>query len=203
MQREAITRAAAARGEPVDVWLEESASAATMARPELARLRHLARAGELRLLYVFRLDRLCRSGIRDLLGLIEELSGHGCQVESIADGFSLRGAGGEIVAAVLGWAAQMERLALGERIAAARVRVEAKGGTWGRARRMTDELAEKALVMRVKGKHSIRYISSALKVPRATLARELSRRLKNLNPDVPKNRPEKPGIAKVLAPMSR
>jgi DNA invertase Pin-like site-specific DNA recombinase len=227
MQREAIARAAAARGEPVELWLEESRSAGTMARPELARLLELARGGGVRRLYVFRLDRLTRTGIRDTLGILHELRGYGCHVESIADGFTLEGPGGEIVAAVLGWAAQMERLALGERIAAARVRVEAAGKKWGRPSRLslsdptTRELAEKVLDMKVKHNKSIRYIAQAVKMPRATIGRFLSQqdraaqalslrdagdeleRLKRVGSDRPPAEAQKPGVAKVLDPPAR
>jgi DNA invertase Pin-like site-specific DNA recombinase len=44
-----------------------------------------------------------------------------------------------VVIAVVAWAAQMERQALGERISAARARVEAKGGRWGRPSRVSDD----------------------------------------------------------------
>ncbi|HUL81649.1 MAG TPA: recombinase family protein [Gammaproteobacteria bacterium] len=227
MQREAIARAAAARGEPVELWLEESRSGGTMARPELARLLELARGGGVRRLYVFRLDRLTRTGIRDTLALLHELAGYGCRVESIADGFSLEGPGGEIVAAVLGWAAQMERLALGERIAAARVRVEAAGKKWGRPSRLsltdpaTRELAEKVLDMKVKHGKSIRYISQAVKMPRATIGHFLSRveraaqalslrdasdeleRLERVGEKPSSSAGKKPGLAKVLDPPAR
>jgi len=64
-------------------------------------------------------------------------------LETIADGFSFGGPGGEIVLAVLAWAAQIERASIGERIAAARTRVEASGGHWGRPRRVGDALAIK------------------------------------------------------------
>lgn len=203
MQRDAIDRAARARGEPVELWLEETRTGGTIARPELARLVDLARGGRVRLVYVFRLDRLTRTGIRDTLDILHLLKSYGCRVETIADGFSLEGPGGELVTAVLAYGAQMERLAIRERIAAARVRVEAAGGSWGRARRMTDELAEKAVILRVNEKRSIRYIAQALKVPRATVARELDRCLKKSEPESAPKPPEKPGVAKVMAPPSR
>ena len=81
-------------------------------------------------MYVFRLDRLTRSGIRDTFELVEELRGHGIEIVSVADGFDLNGPAAEVVLAVMAWAAKMERLALGERVAAARERVEAAGGSW-------------------------------------------------------------------------
>src|SRR5579863_7286865 len=71
-QRSAIERAAAARGDTIGEWYSEKKSAKTMNRPELTKLRAEARAGSLRKLYVFRLDRLTRSGIRDTFELIEE-----------------------------------------------------------------------------------------------------------------------------------
>src|SRR5690348_8209640 len=73
MQRGAVERAAAARGDVVDVWYAEKKSARTLARPELDRLRVDARSGLVRKLYLFRLDRLTRSGIRDTFEVVEEL----------------------------------------------------------------------------------------------------------------------------------
>lgn len=85
-----------------------------MARAELQRLRTDARAGHLRRLYVFRLDRLTRSGIRDTFELIEELRGYGVDLVSVADGFDLNGPAAEVVLAVMAWAAKMERIAINE-----------------------------------------------------------------------------------------
>lgn len=146
-----------------------------MARPELDRLRDSARRGEVARLYVFRLDRLTRTGIRDTLALIDELEQHGCEVVSIGDGFDLHGPAREVVLSVLAWVAKMERAALGERISAARDRAEAQGKSWGRPRRADDELAEKARILKSNGK-SERQIAVALKVPRATLQRALAQK---------------------------
>ncbi|RKG61857.1 recombinase family protein [Corallococcus sp. AB011P] len=90
----------------------------------MERLRADARGGHVRRLYVFKLDRLTRSGIRDTFEVIEELRGAGCQLMSISDGFSLDGPAAEIILAVMAWAAKMERLGINARIAAARERVE-------------------------------------------------------------------------------
>lgn len=171
-QRDAITRCARARGDRIERWFSEKRSASTMDRPVLGELRELARRGDVRVLYVFRLDRLGRSGIRDTLGLLHELRGVGCRVVNVADGFDLEGPLAEVITAVMAWAAQMERLALGERIAAARVRVEAAGGSWGRPARAGAELAER--VIRMRRTKTIREISIALKIPRSTVADILS-----------------------------
>jgi DNA invertase Pin-like site-specific DNA recombinase len=72
-ESDSIERAAGARGNGIGTWYAERRSGRTMVRGELVRLREDARAGRVRRLYVFRLDRLTRSGIRDTFELVEEL----------------------------------------------------------------------------------------------------------------------------------
>ncbi len=170
LQRAAVARAAAARGDriPKLLWFEEKKSGGTIARPVLQKLRDAVRAGRVGRVYVFRIDRLTRSGIRDTLALVEEFKRGGAELVSVADGFDLTGPGAEIVLAVMAWAAQMERSAIGERIKAARVKVEASGGRWGRPRRVDPATLTKARALAAKGK-SVRAIAIALKVPRSTL----------------------------------
>jgi DNA invertase Pin-like site-specific DNA recombinase len=129
-QRAALERAAQARGDELVGWYVEKQSGRTLARPILDSVRELVRRGHIRKLFVFRLDRLTRSGIRDTLAVVEELRRGGCELVTVADGFDLGGPAADVVLAVLAWAAQMERAALGERIAAARASAE----TWGRPR---------------------------------------------------------------------
>lgn len=185
MQRVAIQRAAEARGDVITEWFEEKASARTIDRAELSRVRNAARGGAIRKLYVFRLDRLARSGIRDTFEVVEGLQAHGCSIASVADGFSLDGPAAEIILAVMAWAAKMERLAINERIAAARVRFEGEGRGWGRPRgrlkrgadgaerNMDPGAPAKMLALRAAGK-SVRDIAVAVKVPRSTVARYLA-----------------------------
>jgi DNA invertase Pin-like site-specific DNA recombinase len=105
-QRAAVERAATVREDTIALWDAEKRSAKTTAREELTRLRRHARAGLVPRLYLFRLDRLTRSGIRDTFELVEELRAHGVEIVSIADGFSLSGPASEIVLAVMAWAAK-------------------------------------------------------------------------------------------------
>ena len=56
---------------------------------------------------------------------------------TVADGFDLAGPVAEVVLAVMAWAAKMERLAINERIAAARERLAEEGRPWGRPSRIT------------------------------------------------------------------
>lgn len=174
-QCDAVSRAAKARGLRVAVWYREKLGGAAADRPELERLRADARAGKLTHLIVYRLDRLTRRGIRDTLALLDELQHCGVQVETIADGFSLAGPARDVVVAVLAWAAQMERAAIGERISAARKRVEASGGAWGRPRRC-DELTQARIRKLDKEGRSVRAIAIACKVPRGTVANVLAKK---------------------------
>lgn len=169
-QKSAIERAATARGDTITDWKSEKKSGKTLARPELDRVRAEARAGHVRKLYVFKLDRLTRSGIRDTFEVIEELRAHGCEIVSVSDGFALEGPAAEVVLAVMAWAAKMERLAINERISAARERVEAEGGRWGRPSRLSSEEIARVRELRVQGR-TLRQIAVALKVPLATVAR--------------------------------
>lgn len=169
MQRSAIQRAAKARGDRIREWFAERESARVIDRPELARLREAARAGRVNKLYVYRLDRLARSGIRDTLSILDELKHGGCEVESIADGFSMAGPARDVVISVLAWAAQMERLAIGERISAARARFKAQGKHWGRRRAVLDAKVEQIRKLVGEGV-SIRQIAQRVHVPRSTVA---------------------------------
>lgn len=171
LQRHAIDQAAAARGDVVE-YRQEKQSAATLARPILDEIRREVVAGKIKRLYVFRLDRLTRSGIRDTFEIIDTFRGCGCEVVSCADGFDLNGPLAEPLIAVMAWAAKMELSARGERIAAARARKEAAGEPWGRPPRMTPRQRQKAISLR-DAKHSQREIATRIKVPRATVGRFL------------------------------
>lgn len=139
-QRDAISRACAARGDVISVWYEDTGTGGTLDRAALARLRADVREGRVRLLYVYKLDRLTRTGIQDTLGLLRELRGRGCAVRTIADALpELDGPMAEMFEALLAWVGQVEREAMRERMAAARARVEASGRSWGRPRRLSDE----------------------------------------------------------------
>lgn len=174
LQRDAIARACKARGDriPKALWFEEKKSGASIERAALQKLRAAVRAGRVGRLYVFRVDRLTRSGIRDTLALVEEFRRGGAELVTVADGFELGGPAAEVVLAVMAWAAQMERNAIGERIKAARVRIEAAGGRWGRPRSIDPATLERAHKMRKR--KTLREVSVALKIPRSTLGDALA-----------------------------
>ncbi|MCA3014821.1 MAG: recombinase family protein [Myxococcaceae bacterium] len=177
MQTAAIEKAAAARGDTISRWFSEKKSAKSLGREELTRLRAEVRSGRLagQRCYVFRLDRLTRSGIRDMFEVVEEIRANGCELVTVADGFDLSGPAAEVVLAVMAWAAKMELVARGERVAAARDRLEAEGRAWGRPSRLTEDQRERIYELKKAGK-TIRKIAAVVKVPRSTVARALSRK---------------------------
>ncbi len=174
-QRASILRAAEARGDAITVWYEEKASGKTTKRLELARLRSDAATGLCRRLYVFKLDRLTRSGVSDTYEVVEGLNKAGCELIAIADNLHIkvgeRDTTTDVILFALGLAAKLQRQAINENIAAARERIEDEGGHWGRPRRSVNV----ALFQQLKsaGK-TIREIAIACKVPRSTVARALN-----------------------------
>lgn len=131
MQREAIERAAAARGVKISRWFAEKRARDGKERPELDSVRRLARRGELGQLWVFRLDRLA-AGAQYLLTVVNELDSHGCRVVSIHEQIDTKGPWRDAILAVLGVAAQLELEAIRERMASARRKAERAGKRWGR-----------------------------------------------------------------------
>ena len=176
MQRAAIERAARTRRDTITEWFSDKQSARTLSRPGLEKLRQAAREGRVPRLYVYRLDRLARSGIRDTFEVIEDLRRHHCELVTVSDGFDLAGPAAEVVLAVMAWAAKMERLAIKERIASARLRLEQEGRSWGRPPRLTP--LERARIADLRrGGATIREIAVAVSAPRATVARALSQKV--------------------------
>jgi len=152
LQREAILRAAAARGDPPpDLWFSEVRGGKASLRPELDAARALARRGELARLWVFKVDRVTRRGASDLLGLVHELRRHGCTLTAVADPLDFEGPVGDIVLAVLGAVAEIELNIQRERREAARALAEARGVKWGRPTlERDDRIAEIAVFLELR-----------------------------------------------------
>jgi DNA invertase Pin-like site-specific DNA recombinase len=153
-QRHAIQLAARARGELVHLWYGDVASGRSMDRPQLLKLRDAIRAHRVQRLWVWRIDRLTRSGIVDTLSCINEIRLAGCAVASVADGFALDGPAADVILAVLAWAAQLERQKIRENLAAARARLALQGRHMGptpvptHVRALVKELSDAGLSIR-------------------------------------------------------
>lgn len=170
-----IEQVAKNRGDTVGNWWLETESARKLDRPVLSTVREAAKLGQIKRLYVYKLDRLSRSGIRDTLAVLEEFESRGVQVVSIADPFDLASPLAPVIVSVLAWAAEQERRVLGERIADSRKRVEAQGKTWGRpANAIPADTLRRAAALVAEGR-SERGVALQLGVDRTTLHRNLKK----------------------------
>jgi DNA invertase Pin-like site-specific DNA recombinase len=176
-QRSAIEKVLRA-GQGDVTWYAEKRSAKTMDRPELQRLLADIRAGHVRTLYLFKLDRLTRSGVRDTVNTVNDILSAGCTLITATDGLPPLEPGKElpltarIVLTVLALAAEMELSIKNDRIAAARDRHEEEGLPWGRPRKWDDAKAAQVRKLKAEGR-SVRDIAVAVKLPRATVGRIL------------------------------
>ena len=163
LQRAAIERAAAVRGHGALAWYAETRSGRSWVRPELERLTRAVHQGHHRHVYVWRLDRLTRRGIPDTLDVVQRLRSAGCQLISVTEGFDFAGGVGDLLVAMLGFAAEREMAAQMDRQSAARARLEAEGRAWGRPP-LPDETREKIRALREQGR-SIRAIAMSVRCP--------------------------------------
>ena len=85
LQRLSIERAAAERGDQIGEWYSEKRSAKTLARLELDRLRADVRTGKVKRVFVFKLDRLTRTGVGDTYKIIDEFKAGACELVAVAD----------------------------------------------------------------------------------------------------------------------
>ena len=174
MQRLAIEKAAAERGDTIGAWYSEKRSAKAMARPEMDRLRSDIRAGKVQRVYGFRLDRFIRSGPADAFRFAEECHKAGAELVTTADGLHLKPGTDDVTTTVLlfafSLAAKLELAARGERISARRALAEERGEAWGRPARLTAPDCAKVAALAQEG-HSVREIAEALHVPKSTIGR--------------------------------
>lgn len=188
MQRAAIERRAQELGDTVGAWYSETASVSrrgtaadvsTRGRPEFRRLLDDVAGGHVARLYVYRLDRLTRTGIRDTLGLVQDLRRAGVELVSVADGLPElvgNGATTEILLAVMAWAAEMETLALRERVSTARAHARAQGTPWGRPRRLNDDQVRLIRTLHRDHGLSARQLAVRFDVSRSIVGRALARK---------------------------
>ncbi len=175
-QLHALHRAAEARGwADVREFTDLGHSGAKANRPALDDLRKAVRAGEVREVMAYALDRLGRS-LRDLLLLLDELSAAGCAVVTLREGIDLSTPAGRLQVSILGALAEFEREIIRERVRSGLARAKEKGTRSGKAigRPRRDFDLGAARRMREAGR-SWRSIAQALKVPRRTVERACGR----------------------------
>ncbi|PML91932.1 recombinase family protein [Vibrio breoganii] len=131
----------------LDKVFEEKVSAKTVDRPELQACLEYLREGDV--LHVHSLDRICRSGAGDAVGLVEQMNQKGVSVEFHKEGMRFDGAMSAAQKGVLGIlaaVAQMERELIKERQAEGIAAAKAAGKHIGRPKaQVTREDAQKLL----------------------------------------------------------
>lgn len=173
-QRPDLERIAKARELKIVEVYDEKISATAKKRPAFDRMMKDAHAGKFRVVVVWALDRLGRSMI-GILNTIRELDARGVEIVSTREAWlSMHGPVRELLIAVFGWVAQVERHRLIERTVAGQARARAEGTRIGRPRRMVRRELERAHELAAKGA-SVRLIAQTLRIPRATVARALKR----------------------------
>lgn len=172
-QYHALQRAAEARGwaQPHE-FIDIGHSGSKASRPALDKLKKAARAGEVRQVMVFALDRLGRS-LRDLLILLDDFNADGCAVVSLRESIDLTTPTGRLLVHMIAALAEFERAIITERVKSGIARVKATGRTrsgrvLGRPKREVDH--DQVEELRAQGK-SWRQIAETLRVPRRTLVR--------------------------------
>ena len=171
-QRTAIDAAARARGEKIGEWFCDVASGGTLDRPQFSRLRAALDVRAVRRVWVWRLDRLTRTGIGDTFECVSHVRRCGADLVSVADQVALDGGpAGELVLAVLAWCAQMERTKIRENQEAARARMQREGRSWGRPP-LPDVLKDAVVAAKSQGL-SCREIARQLKVSKTWVHRVL------------------------------
>lgn len=172
MQRHAVEEEAKRRGDVIVEWYAEKRSAKTTVRPELERLRADLRAGRIRKVYGFRLDRFLRTGPADAFRFAEEVHAAGAELVTVADGLHLKPGPDDVTTTVLlfafSLAAKLERAAINDRISAARERLASEGRAWGRPSRLTERDREKILALHAQGL-STRKLAMRTHLPRSTV----------------------------------
>jgi putative DNA-invertase from lambdoid prophage Rac len=120
---------------------------------------------------VYALDRLARS-LGELVEVFRTLEAKGKVIVSVRESWlqQLDPAVRKLIVAVLGWAAEMERMFISERTKLALQRLKAKGVKLGRPRKVNETIALEAIRYVEKG-YPLKHVAKILGVGYKTLAR--------------------------------
>jgi DNA invertase Pin-like site-specific DNA recombinase len=112
-------------------WFRDKFTGKSMDRPGFAKMLAAVRAGEVKTIVVWRLDRLGRTAM-GLTALIRELTDRGVNLVSLRDGLDLSTAAGRLMAHVLASVSQYETEVRSERQTAGIAVAKSKGVKFGR-----------------------------------------------------------------------
>lgn len=122
-------------GVPLDIIYEEKTTAKTIQRPELEAAKKACTAGDV--LHIHSLDRVCRSGSRDAIELVEELNARGVTVQFHKENMIFDGSKNPVqkmILSILAAVAEMELERINERRLEGIAIAKMKGTKFGRKR---------------------------------------------------------------------
>ncbi len=129
VQREYLEDFAKREGyEVYKVYCDDGVSAYSTRRPALQELLADAKAKRFELVIAYKLDRFSRN-LKDLLNLVDELSGYGVAFKSATEPFDTSTSAGRLMFQQLGSFAEFERNRIAERVVPGMIR-SAKQGNW-------------------------------------------------------------------------
>jgi DNA invertase Pin-like site-specific DNA recombinase len=164
------------RGNGVDPataeWFEDKETGRTLDRPAFDRLQKAIFAGRVKMVVVWKLDRISRRQ-RDGVNLLAEWCESGVRVVAVTQQIDLSGAVGRMVASVLFGLAEIESEYRRERQAAGITVAKERGVYRGRQRGTTKASPRRALELRGRGL-TVQEIATALGVSRRTALRYLA-----------------------------
>jgi DNA invertase Pin-like site-specific DNA recombinase len=168
-----LRRWVAAQGHDGVHWFRDTFTGKTLDRPGFNRLLGDVRAGRIKTVVIWRLDRLGRTA-SGLTALFEELRSRKVNLVSLKDGLDLATAAGRLMANVLASVAAFETEIRAERVLAGLAVARERGIRLGRPAgvhtriKVTDEQTAQARRLKVEG-HGVTAISRATGLSRPTV----------------------------------
>ena len=154
-------------------WFEDTETGATLTRSGLIRLQEAIFAGTVKMVVVWKLDRIARS-MREGINTLSRWCELGVRVVSVTQQIDLSGTVGHLVAGVLFAIAEIELQHVKERQAAGIAAARQRGVYKGRKPGATKAKPQRARELRDKGM-TLPEIAQALSVDKRTVSRYLKR----------------------------
>lgn len=155
---------------PADaIWYVDKESGDTLDRPKFGRLQQDVFAGAVRMVCVYKLDRLSRS-LQDGVNTLCEWLNRGVRLVSVTQGFDFAGVTGKLIASVLFAVAEMEQETRRERQAAGIAAAKERGVYIGRQPGFRKGKPQRVAELRKRGLNDSE-IGEALGVSRRTVQR--------------------------------
>lgn len=151
MQEREISIFLESKGIKIDMeFRDDGFSGGNDNRPGLNALKKAVKGSQLKVIVVYRVDRLCRS-LKHLLSLLELFEQYGVKLISVNDPIDLTNPNGIFQMQIMGAVAQLEKSIIGERVKAGLALSKANGQKLGRPEKHGLEAKNTILLLRAQG----------------------------------------------------